>query len=464
MNQVISPVHDPFPSLADLFLDEDGQLPRTSLERLESADRTQEAREGLLEAAKDLEWPGAWALIKGRVPELFEVSVLDLLLSGWEKYTLIADYAKKSREAPGKAHVVPLHKQSLTSEHHPSIDLLINEKLVERLDFTIKLKLDFAGARLTLESGEVRALETGECTGSGEVYLRNTRLYKQTFGKLDLPGVVRFGPGLTVPTREHPYPWGEGPAKVKPAATSALAGVSGSGRARIAWASVGALLLGLWIGSQLDQQAPQPPVASLPVVVSEPTPQEPVPREPVPPEPVASESTPSETVSTDAAPPEADVTEPVAAQSVTHRLTVETSPSDARVRIMNIKPVYSPGILLEPGRYHIRVEQPGYLSQDQWIAMGNRARTVTVVLQPEADKAEIEAEGYRVVVQTVPPGAEVSIRRGGRLEPFKSGSRLEPGNYLFSVRLNGYQPAIHYLRLENMDEEITVHLQKEFIH
>ena len=44
---------------------------------------------------------------------------------------------------------MPLHRKRLTSEHHPRIDLLINERVVEELDFTIRLKLDFAGAQLT---------------------------------------------------------------------------------------------------------------------------------------------------------------------------------------------------------------------------------------------------------------------------------------------------------------------------
>ena len=478
MNQNSQAVHDPFPKLAELFLGSGGHLPQDSLQRLESAERTQEVRESLAQEAKDLEWHGAWKIVTERLPELFDISVLDLLLAGWEKYRLIADYAEKSRNAPGKAFHVPMHKKTLSSEHHPCIDLLINEKVVETLDFTIRLKLDFAGAELVLEDGELRGLATGECKGSGEVYLRDTRLYKKAFGKLDLPGEVRFSGGLAIPTREHPYVWGEGPARVEAVTAKAPAPKGKAGRVPLAWASLGTLLLGVLVGSQLDPSllpslfsggdAEHPPQTTLPAPPAEPVPQPATPQA-VPAEPVLPEPAPPEVAAPEPSPAEPAVPEPApngpsAAEAGAHALTVVTSPPEARVRIMNIAPVYSPGMLLPPGRYHVRVEHPGYVTQEQWIELVDQVRSVNIVLEPEPEPepaAAAEPDGYRVVFRTVPPGATILISRDGRFEPFTSGTRLEPGNHLFSIRLDGYQPTLHYVRLGEADEEVTIQLQED---
>lgn len=49
------------------------------------------------------------------------------------------------------------------------------------------------------------------------------------------------------------------------------------------------------------------------------------------------------------------------------KLFVKTSPDSARVRILNIKPKFYQGIVLEPGKYHIEVSAIGYKTHRKWI-------------------------------------------------------------------------------------------------
>ncbi len=51
-------------------------------------------------------------------------------------------------------------------------------------------------------------------------------------------------------------------------------------------------------------------------------------------------------------------------------LFVNTYPSSARVRILNIEPPYHPGMRLEPGRYLVEVSRSGFRSQKQWVEVG----------------------------------------------------------------------------------------------
>jgi hypothetical protein len=67
-------------------------------------------------------------------------------------------------------------------------------------------------------------------------------------------------------------------------------------------------------------------------------------------------------------------------------LHVRPEPSGARVRVINIAPVYRDGMDLEPGSYDIEVTAPGYRTYRGWheLVPGNWALDVT--LEPESDR------------------------------------------------------------------------------
>ncbi len=62
-------------------------------------------------------------------------------------------------------------------------------------------------------------------------------------------------------------------------------------------------------------------------------------------------------------------------------LTVRTEPADATVKVLNIKPVYTPGMRLKSGDYHIRVEKQGYESVSRWISLGQGQGEFNITLK-----------------------------------------------------------------------------------
>ncbi|MFV8782448.1 protein kinase domain-containing protein [Microbulbifer sp. SA54] len=65
----------------------------------------------------------------------------------------------------------------------------------------------------------------------------------------------------------------------------------------------------------------------------------------------------------------------------TYSLTVSAKPTDARIRIMNIAPRYTPGIALAPGRYDVEVSKPGYDILRRWIEVDDADVTLAVELE-----------------------------------------------------------------------------------
>ncbi len=88
--------------------------------------------------------------------------------------------------------------------------------------------------------------------------------------------------------------------------------------------------------------------------------------------------------------------------SALHTLNVHTRPETARVRILNIKPAYTPDMALQPGRYHVEVALDGYQTDRRWIDL-ERDTEITVALTPVPVTAKMP--------ETAPPAVTDAILR-----------------------------------------------------
>jgi formylglycine-generating enzyme required for sulfatase activity len=99
------------------------------------------------------------------------------------------------------------------------------------------------------------------------------------------------------------------------------------------------------------------------------------------------------------------------------RLFVETMPERARVRVLNIAPVFFQGMALEPGRYHLEVSAEGFNTEKRWVSLsagedGNISIRLTavrvekpkpVVVRPAVEREKRNSLGMRFVY--IPPGS-----------------------------------------------------------
>ncbi len=99
---------------------------------------------------------------------------------------------------------------------------------------------------------------------------------------------------------------------------------------------------------------------------------------------------------------------PTSTPSVAKRygFTVQPRPQDARVRILNIKEKYYPGIALFPGAYHIEVTRRGYERQRKWIRLAHQDLAVPVQL----DKTLAPGDSLFHTLGVGTPGPEIHQR------------------------------------------------------
>ncbi|WP_105103997.1 bifunctional serine/threonine-protein kinase/formylglycine-generating enzyme family protein [Microbulbifer pacificus] len=106
----------------------------------------------------------------------------------------------------------------------------------------------------------------------------------------------------------------------------------------------------------------------------------------------------------------------------TFALLVSAKPDDARIRIMNIVPRYSPGITLEPGRYDIEVSKPGYSTVRRWIEISSADINLAVELERKyfpgkSFQSPLKSGGNGPEMVVISPGSFVM---GNNQRPFTS--------------------------------------------
>ncbi|MDX8376822.1 MAG: protein kinase, partial [Mariprofundales bacterium] len=76
-----------------------------------------------------------------------------------------------------------------------------------------------------------------------------------------------------------------------------------------------------------------------------------------------------------------DVEPKINLELIQYALTVLPEPADARIRILNIKPIYSDGIMLVPASYRISVSKSGYRSYNKEIEITDRDVEIELELE-----------------------------------------------------------------------------------
>lgn len=125
-------------------------------------------------------------------------------------------------------------------------------------------------------------------------------------------------------------------------------------------------------------------------------------------------------------------------------IVIETTPSDALVRIMNISPPYEEGMELEPGVYDIEVSKEGYVTErkDVTVAAGTENR-FTFTLAGAAPEGTL-------VVETEPADAQVRIMN---IRPaYEEGISLQEGEYRLNISKPGYKTISETVTLKGGEE------------
>lgn len=132
------------------------------------------------------------------------------------------------------------------------------------------------------------------------------------------------------------------------------------------------------------------------------------------------------------------------------KLTVNTVPKSAEVKILNYKESYIPGMLMPPGKYQVQVSAPGYQTSKKWIKL----------VKSGSFKVSLKEARFSLKVATTPKNATVKIVEPKNTD-YKKGKKLKPGRYRIAVSASGFETQHKWVEIKDRDARLSVSLKKQ---
>ena len=189
---------DPDLTLNSIFSIEAKDLPPIMAAIIESTDIQAVIKSQLLEGAAQLDLNTLLGAVAEKVLDLLSMPLPDIMLGAWKKYGMLADCLDQEKYAPGESVLVALAEHSLTSEHHPSIEILASDKEIAKLEFAITLQLHLESVVLTVQDQHVREIRLGDVTGEGSFECGQFEIARREFSAEVFPGLIALDPGIAL--------------------------------------------------------------------------------------------------------------------------------------------------------------------------------------------------------------------------------------------------------------------------
>jgi len=184
-------------TLANFFGLEKKHLENSQSE-MESTKTFMSIKETIVREAKDIRWPVAYNTIINKVGSLLNISLSDIMVGAWRKYKILLKYCDKKKYGPDETFLVSLAEHTITSNHKPYIEVIVNENPIGKIDFPIALSFTLKGFVLKVQDGKIKEIQTGNCRGKGEVKCEEFTILEKQTQTYSLPGVIQLGDGVPI--------------------------------------------------------------------------------------------------------------------------------------------------------------------------------------------------------------------------------------------------------------------------
>jgi hypothetical protein len=142
--------------------------------------------------------PGALADISKGLWNLLDIRVSEVLVKVWNESGVLKKYLDPDEYKPEDTVLVELAEHEIQSEHHPSLEILINGQKELEIVIDVKLELSVSGMILKIQDAKIKELKTGWCKAKGAVSCKGLKLLERDTGEIELPGSIEFGEGIPI--------------------------------------------------------------------------------------------------------------------------------------------------------------------------------------------------------------------------------------------------------------------------
>jgi len=130
-----------------------------------------------------------------------DLSIPQLLASGWSKYAALSKYADARAYPSDTTYVEPFFEQTLTSTHHPFVELRLGGVPTGKVEFAVEVAVTFEEVSLSIRGGRIMSARPGKASASGTIKCEDRQVIERKLGELTLPGEIPFTSGIPLPAR-----------------------------------------------------------------------------------------------------------------------------------------------------------------------------------------------------------------------------------------------------------------------
>ncbi len=173
------------------------ELWKERLSVLESGEKMSLLKARVLKEAK-MKWPVALDCVAEKIADLLNIAIPDIMVMAWKKYRILLAYTDSKKYPPGEVSLVPLAEHTISSEHHPFLEILINNQPFGKIEFHISVSLALESAILKIQDGKIMAVTAGTCKGKGTIECENLLIMEKQTQPISLPGTISLGEGVPI--------------------------------------------------------------------------------------------------------------------------------------------------------------------------------------------------------------------------------------------------------------------------
>ena len=126
---------------------------------------------------------------------LLDLDLGGLVIAAWGKWADLTAAAKRTFATPDSSEVVELAVHTITSTHHPFVELLVNDVHVATVRFELAVKFVIKALVATVQHGRIVAVHAGDCDVTATLAAEGRQLAKRE-AHLQLPLLVRLASGI----------------------------------------------------------------------------------------------------------------------------------------------------------------------------------------------------------------------------------------------------------------------------
>jgi hypothetical protein len=170
-----------------------------SLSGVDATKAYEEIKKTLSKEAGSLKSVATKELIANEVDKLLgSMSLTSLLVRTWNKSKQLQKYSDSEKYPPDEPVFLPLLEHSISSTQRPVIEVLLNDRVIGKINFEVAVKLTLEGVVLKIQGGRIKEIRSASGKGKGKITAEGAELFEKETESLPFPGVIDLGEGEVI--------------------------------------------------------------------------------------------------------------------------------------------------------------------------------------------------------------------------------------------------------------------------